>query len=247
MKLDKLQIAHVLEEIGVILELKGENPFKVRAYTNAARILESLEDDLDALIKSGELLKLRGIGKNLANNTFQALIADKFEAGPKRSRAANLYEVVRMVGLVMAAGILGVILQPYSAERLTMAVIIMAVLATLLAIIATVGQEPRTAVLQEASAAARAVNFKKVVKDLVWDDPQARQRAAAPLRGAHRHRGGQHLHGQGLRRHGRRALPLHRRLAEQGRGGLCDRRSGPRGLHWLRHGRVPPAALESPA
>ena len=74
----------------------------------------------------------------------------------------------------MAAGILGVILQPYSAERLTMAVIIMAVLATLLAIIATVRQEPRTAVLQEAGEAARAVSFKKVVKELVWDDPQAR-------------------------------------------------------------------------
>jgi BCD family chlorophyll transporter-like MFS transporter len=115
-----------------------------------------------------------GIGKNLANNTFQALIADKFEAGPKRSRAANLYEVVRMVGLIMAAGMLGVILQPYSAERLTTTVVVMAILATLLAIIATVRQEPRTAVLQEAGKAARAVNFKKVVKELVWDDPQAR-------------------------------------------------------------------------
>ncbi len=115
-----------------------------------------------------------GVGKNLANNTFQALIADKFEAGPKRSRAANLYEVVRMVGLVMAAGILGVILQPYSAERLSSTVVIMAILATLLAIVATIGQEPRTAVLKEASEAARAINFKKVVKELVWDDPQAR-------------------------------------------------------------------------
>ena len=115
-----------------------------------------------------------GIGRNLSNNTFQALIADMFEAGPKRSRAANLYEVVRMVGLIMAAGILGVILQPYSSERLTTTVIVMAVLATLLAIIATVGQEPRTADLKEAGKAARSVNFKKVVTDLVWKDPQAR-------------------------------------------------------------------------
>ena len=36
-------------------------------------------------------LLVYGIGKNLANNTFQALIADKFEAGPKRSRAAHLH------------------------------------------------------------------------------------------------------------------------------------------------------------
>ena len=144
-----------------------------------AAVSVALVLDTSVLISAGTVgilvaLIVYGIGKNLANNTFQALIADKFEAGPKRSRAANLYEVVRMVGLVMAAGILGVILQPYSAERLTMAVIIMAVLATLLAIIATIGQEPRTAVLQEAGEAARAVSFKKVVKELVWDDPQAR-------------------------------------------------------------------------
>ena len=31
-------------EIGVLLELKGENPFKTRAYTNAARIVESLDE-----------------------------------------------------------------------------------------------------------------------------------------------------------------------------------------------------------
>lgn len=71
MKLDKLQIAHVLEEIGTILELKGENPFKVRAYINAARTIEQLEDDLDELITSGELLKLRGIGKNLADHIVE--------------------------------------------------------------------------------------------------------------------------------------------------------------------------------
>jgi BCD family chlorophyll transporter-like MFS transporter len=115
-----------------------------------------------------------GIGKNLVNNTFSALIADKFEAGPKRSRAANLYEVVRMVGLIMAAGLLGVALQPYSADRLTTTVIVMGILATILAIFAIIGQEPRTAEMKEAGEAARAINFKKVVKELVWDDPQAR-------------------------------------------------------------------------
>jgi BCD family chlorophyll transporter-like MFS transporter len=115
-----------------------------------------------------------GIGKNLVNNTFSALIADKFEAGPKRSRAANLYEVVRMVGLIMAAGILSVALQPYSAERLTTTVVVMGILATILAIFAIVRQEPRTAAMQEAGEAARAINFRKVFKELVWDDPQAR-------------------------------------------------------------------------
>lgn len=71
MKLDKLQIARVLEEIGVILELKGENPFKVRAYINAARTLEQLEDDLNELIESGKLTEIRGIGKNLAEHIVE--------------------------------------------------------------------------------------------------------------------------------------------------------------------------------
>ncbi|MDX1418312.1 MAG: MFS transporter, partial [Candidatus Promineifilaceae bacterium] len=113
-------------------------------------------------------------GKNLSNNTFQALIADKFEAGPKRSRAANLYEVVRMVGLIMAAGMLGVILQPYSSERLTMTVVAIAAIATFLAILATVRQEPQSKELKEAGEAARSISFKRVVVDLVWKDPQAR-------------------------------------------------------------------------
>ncbi|MBT5903172.1 MAG: hypothetical protein HOH58_13790, partial [Opitutaceae bacterium] len=39
----KNEIAEVLEEIGTLLELKGENPFKIRAYGSGARILESME------------------------------------------------------------------------------------------------------------------------------------------------------------------------------------------------------------
>ena len=38
--MDKDQIAEVLGNIATLLELKGENPFKARAYTNAARALE---------------------------------------------------------------------------------------------------------------------------------------------------------------------------------------------------------------
>ena len=41
--IDKSQVATVLEEIGTLLELKGENPFKSRAYHNASRIIEGLD------------------------------------------------------------------------------------------------------------------------------------------------------------------------------------------------------------
>lgn len=54
-----------LEEIGVLLELNGENPFKVRAYQSGARALEGLEEELDLLIGEERLGEVKGIGKAL--------------------------------------------------------------------------------------------------------------------------------------------------------------------------------------
>lgn len=64
--MNKKEIAHILEEIGIILDLKGENPFKVRAYYNGARIIENLDRDITDLVNSGELAQIKGIGKALA-------------------------------------------------------------------------------------------------------------------------------------------------------------------------------------
>ncbi len=66
--MDKDQIASALSEIAQVLELNGENPFKVRAYLNAARIVEGLSDDIEGLIERGELIRIKGIGKNLAGH-----------------------------------------------------------------------------------------------------------------------------------------------------------------------------------
>ncbi len=63
--MDKDDIGRILEEIAVLLELKGENPFKVRAYNNAARAVETLEEDIGVAITSGSLLEHKGIGKAL--------------------------------------------------------------------------------------------------------------------------------------------------------------------------------------
>ena len=66
MSLDAAGIAEVLDEIASLLELSGENPFKVRAYHAGARFLETMTDDLDALIASGGLAEQPGIGAALA-------------------------------------------------------------------------------------------------------------------------------------------------------------------------------------
>lgn len=65
MSTDKASIVDMLEEIGTLLELKGENPFKVRAYQNGARALESMDDSLAEVIAEERLGSVKGIGKAL--------------------------------------------------------------------------------------------------------------------------------------------------------------------------------------
>lgn len=67
----KADIARSLREIGALLELDGENPFKVRAYENGARALEALEEELSAVIEQGRLEELPGVGKALAEKITQ--------------------------------------------------------------------------------------------------------------------------------------------------------------------------------
>ena len=62
----KNDVAEVLSEIGTLLELRGENVFKVRAYQSGARALEVLNEDLGTVIAEGRLKGIRGIGSALA-------------------------------------------------------------------------------------------------------------------------------------------------------------------------------------
>jgi len=63
--MDKNEVAAVLEEIGTLLELKGENPFKTRAYHNAVRVLEGLTGSLETLVAEKRLGELKGFGEAL--------------------------------------------------------------------------------------------------------------------------------------------------------------------------------------
>src|SRR5918999_6019469 len=63
---DRFHIAAALREIGRLLELKGENPFKARAYERVARALEQLQGDLDALVRERRLTAIPGVGSALA-------------------------------------------------------------------------------------------------------------------------------------------------------------------------------------
>ena len=63
--MDKNKVAEILVEIGTLLELKGENPFKTRAYGNAARTIEGLNEPLAKLVAEKRLGEIKGIGEAL--------------------------------------------------------------------------------------------------------------------------------------------------------------------------------------
>src|SRR6201993_1775213 len=62
----KEEIAGVLEQIATLLELKGENPFKIRAYTNAARAIETFGANVTNFQDEEAVAKIPGIGKSIA-------------------------------------------------------------------------------------------------------------------------------------------------------------------------------------
>lgn len=64
--MDKHEVAQVLREIALLLELEEDNPFKSRAYYNGARAIELLQEDLETLVREKRLAGVAGIGKALS-------------------------------------------------------------------------------------------------------------------------------------------------------------------------------------
>ncbi|MDQ2868508.1 MAG: DNA polymerase/3'-5' exonuclease PolX [Verrucomicrobiota bacterium] len=72
----KEQIADALDEIATLLELKGENPFKIRAYTNAARSIEAWGASFSDLQNEETLEKIPGVGKAIASKIKELATTD---------------------------------------------------------------------------------------------------------------------------------------------------------------------------
>jgi len=62
MKITKEEIVQILNDIAILLELTGEQPFKSRAYEKAARNLERTTEDIFRLAQEGQLSLIPGIG-----------------------------------------------------------------------------------------------------------------------------------------------------------------------------------------
>lgn len=99
--MDKKQIAAILDEIGTLLELQGANPFRARAYHRAARGVEGLTDDPAALVATGKILTIDGIGKGTAQVIGELVttgVSQEYEE-LRRSFPPGVLDLLRIEGL----------------------------------------------------------------------------------------------------------------------------------------------------
>ncbi len=98
----KNEIADVLTDIATLLELKGENPFKVRAYQSGARVIEGIEEaELETLIREENLKTVKGIGEALAQKVAELHTTGRLEFYEKlkASIEPGLVELLDVPGL----------------------------------------------------------------------------------------------------------------------------------------------------
>ena len=95
------QVADFLGELAVLMELNGENPFRIRACANAARTIEGLDREVEELVAQNALTSIKGIGRGLADLIAEFAAkgtTDEYE-NLKRSIPPGLFDMLRIKGL----------------------------------------------------------------------------------------------------------------------------------------------------
>src|SRR5579885_2896125 len=98
---EKEQVAAILSEIGTLLELQGENPFRCQAYHHAARAIEALEEDIGTVVREGRLTSIHGIGDTLRDKitTLVTTGSLRFYDDLKAKTPPGLLDMLRIQGL----------------------------------------------------------------------------------------------------------------------------------------------------
>ena len=102
MPIHNADLATAFDEIADLLEIKGDNPFRIRAYRNAARIIGDMGEELHAKVEKGEdLTQLPGIGKDLAAKIGQMVITGRiaYLEELRQEMPAGLSDMLRLPGL----------------------------------------------------------------------------------------------------------------------------------------------------
>jgi DNA polymerase (family 10) len=95
------KIAQILDEMGTLLEVRGENPFRCRAYHNAAQALRGLPTDLAPMIADGSLAEVPGVGETIYKKVVELVTTGRLEAYEtlRRSTPPGLVALLRVPGL----------------------------------------------------------------------------------------------------------------------------------------------------
>ncbi|WP_425059545.1 DNA polymerase/3'-5' exonuclease PolX [Sporomusa carbonis] len=98
---DKHELARLLAEIAVLLELSGENSFKIRAYQNAARIVEQVDGNLSDPDTVGKLMGIKGIGPALGEKIREYIATGRitYYEELKSSLPPVLFDLIKLPGL----------------------------------------------------------------------------------------------------------------------------------------------------
>lgn len=99
--MNRHDIIDVLNNIGMLLELKGESFFKSKAYYEAARTLELLEEDIEILVKENRLKELKGFGEALTQKITELVTTGRLEYYErlKESIPSGLLDMLKIQGL----------------------------------------------------------------------------------------------------------------------------------------------------
>lgn len=100
-QIENLKAAWVLESIAHLLELKGENVFKIRAYHRAARAVVNMTEDLADVMARGELDRIPGVGEHIAKKLRELLTTGQlaYYEGLKVEIPAGLVEITNIPGI----------------------------------------------------------------------------------------------------------------------------------------------------
>ncbi|MGQ9854085.1 MAG: DNA polymerase/3'-5' exonuclease PolX, partial [Candidatus Oleimicrobiaceae bacterium] len=95
------EIARILLHIADILDIQGENPFKVRAYVRAAQTLQGLTQEVSTLADPAQLRELPGIGEAIAKKIQELLTTGslRYYEELKQSPYARLTDLLRIPGM----------------------------------------------------------------------------------------------------------------------------------------------------
>ncbi len=95
------EVARIFDLMADLLEIRGENPFRIRAYRRAAANLESLTEDVETVVAEGRLETIPGIGKDLAGKIVEYLTTGRMRdlEAARKGIPAGVVELMSVPGI----------------------------------------------------------------------------------------------------------------------------------------------------